>query len=158
MFDCLRSEKRQEWELLRSKDYIDSFSADAWSTFFARKCCAKLKKNDNREPGLFKEEFRCIGMLCLCIKPYGFSDSLSNKFKFSSNGLKKRTFEDSGDGNMAKSRKVLDKTENVTSTYPGFSTKNHCVATNEQTMKRFSYFYPKRIVQSGGINTAPLKI
>ena len=158
LYECIRSEKRQEWELLRSKECNDSFTADACSKFFLRTCYAKHKKHDKREPGLFKEEFRCTEMLCLCSKTNCCYDSLSNKFKFSSKGPNKRTFEDSGDGPMAKYRQVLDETENVTYTNRRYRTKNHCVATYEQTKKRLSYFCPKRIVESDGIHTVPLKV
>ena len=45
LYDCIRSEKRQESELLRSKDCNDSFTADACSNFYPRTCCAKHKDN-----------------------------------------------------------------------------------------------------------------
>ena len=34
LFDCIRSEKKQEWELLRSKDYNNWFTTEACSDFF----------------------------------------------------------------------------------------------------------------------------
>ena len=52
---------------------------------------------------------------------------------------------------MAIYREVLDETENVTPINRGFRTKNHCVATYEQTKKCF-YFYPKRIDESEGFH------
>ena len=95
-------------------------------------------------------------MLCLCSKTYCCYDSNSNKYKFSSKGLNKRTLEDCGDGPMAKYRKVLDEFLDVTSTERGFRTVHHSVATYEQTKKGLSYFYPKRIVDDDGIHTRPL--
>ena len=71
------------------------------------------KKHDKRESGLFKEEFRCTEMLCLCSKLYCCYDSKSDKFKFSSKGLNKRTLEDTGDGPMSKYRRVLDDDVNL---------------------------------------------
>ena len=61
---------------------------------------------------------------------------------------------------MAKNRKILDETENVTSTKRGVRTKNHCIETYELTKKRLSYFYPLRIVESdgNGKNSLPLKV
>ena len=115
-------------------------------------------KHDKREPGLFKEEFRCTEMLCLCSKTYCCFDSNSNKYKFSSKGLNKRTLEDCGDGPMAKYRKVLDEVINVTSTNRGFRTVHHNVATYEQTKMGLSYFYPNRIVDTDGIHTRPLNL
>ena len=60
----------------------------------------------------------------------------SNAPKFRSKGLYKRALEDSGDGPMAKYRQVLDEAVNSKSTYRGFKTVNHAVATNEQIKKR----------------------
>ena len=59
---------------------------------------------------------------------------------------------------MTKYPKVLDETENVTSTNRGFRTKNHCVAAYGQTKKGFSYFSPKRRVESNRIHTLTLKV
>ena len=84
--------------------------------FFPRTCCAVHKKHDKREPGLFKEEFRCTEMLCLCSKTYCCYDKKSDKFKLSSKGINKRTIEETGDGPMSKYRRVLDKAVNFNST------------------------------------------
>ena len=97
-------------------------------------------------------------MLCLCSKTYFCYDSNSNKYKFSSKGLNKRTLEDCGDGPMAKYRRILDEPVSVTSTNRGFPTVHHSVATYEQTKKGLSYFYPKRIVDADGIHTRPLSL
>ena len=97
-------------------------------------------------------------MLCLCSRTYCCYDSNSNKYKFSSKGLNKKTLEDCGDGPMAKYRKVLDEIINVTSTNRGFRTVHHSAATYEQTKKRLSYVYPKRIVNVDGIHTRPLNL
>ena len=105
----------------------------------------------------FKEEFRCTEMLCLCSKTYCRYDSNSNKYKFSSKGLNKRTLEDCGDGPMAKYRKVLEEFINVTSTNRGFRTVHHSVATYEQT-KRACPTFIKKIVDADGIHTRPLNL
>ena len=68
--DVILPGKRAEWEQLRSKDCTDIFTANATDTFFPRTCCNAHKKHDKREPGLFKKEFRCAEMLCLCSKTY----------------------------------------------------------------------------------------
>ena len=82
--DCIRPEMRAEWQRLRSNDCVDSFTADAVANFFPRTCCVKHKQHDKREPGLFKEEFKCTEMLCVCSKTYCCCDVTSNKLKFSS--------------------------------------------------------------------------
>ena len=158
LYDCIQPDKRVAWEKMRESDCRDSFKADAKSNFFPRTCYSIHKKHDKREPGLFKEEFRCTEMLCLCSKTYCCYDNKSDKFEFSSKGLNKRVLEDSGDGPLAKYRRVLDEAINLTSTNRGFRTINHMVATYEQTKKGLSYFYPKRQVQDDGVHTKPLNL
>ena len=135
LYDCIREESKAECELMRTEDCKNDFTANATTNFFLRTCCTKHIKHIKREPGLFKEEFRCTEMLCLCSKTYCCYDSSSNKYKFSSKGLNKRTLEDCGYGPMAKYRKVLDEFINVTSTNRSFRTVHHSVATYEQTKK-----------------------
>ena len=96
--DCIRPEMRAEWQRLRSSDCVDSFLADAVANFFARTFCVKHKQHNKREPGLFKEEFRCTEMLFLCSNTYCCYDITSNELKFSSKGLNKRVLEQRGDG------------------------------------------------------------
>ena len=158
LYDCIREESKADWSLFRTEDCKNDFTTKATTNFFPRTCCTKHMKHDKREPGLFKEEFRCTEMLCLCSKTYCCFDSNSNKYKFSSKGLNKRTLEDCGDGPMAKYRKVLDEVINVTSTNRGFRTVHHNVATYEQTKMGLSYFYPNRIVDTDGIHTRPLNL
>ena len=95
--DAILPDKRAEWDQLRSKDCNDNFTANATEKVFPRSCCNAHKKNDKREPGLFKEELRCAEMLCLCSKSYRCYDKQTNKHKFSSKGLNKRTLEECGD-------------------------------------------------------------
>ena len=142
LYDCIREESKAEWELMRTEDCKDNFTANAITNFFPRTCCTKHMKYDKREPGLFKEVFRCTAF-CLCSKTYCCFVSNSNKYKLGGNGLNKRTLEDCGDGPMAKYRKVLDEFINVTSTNRGFPTVHHTVVTYEQSKKSLSYFYPK---------------
>ena len=159
MEDVILPEKRAEWDKLRSKDCTDNFTANATVNCFPRTCCRTHKKHKKREPGLFKEEFRCAEMLCLCSKTNCCYDKHTNKYKFSSKGLNKRTLEDCGDGGpMSNYRKVLEESVNVTSTNRGFRTIQHSVATYEQTKKGLSYFYPKRTVEEDGIHTKPLHL
>ena len=68
--DVILPEKRAAWDQLHSKDCNDNFTANATDNFSPRTCCNVHKKHDKREPGLFKEEFRCAKMLCLCSKTY----------------------------------------------------------------------------------------
>ena len=111
--------------------------------FFPRTCCSAHKKHNNRELGLSEEEFRCSEMLCLCSKTYCCYDQKSNKYKFSSKGLNKRTLEDCGDGPVSKYCKVLQKALNVISNNRGFRTIQQNVATYEQTKKDCLTFFQK---------------
>ena len=54
LYDCIREESKIEWELLRTEDCKDDFTANETSNFFPRTCCRKLKEHDKREPGLFQ--------------------------------------------------------------------------------------------------------
>ena len=157
--DVIFLERRNEWDQLRSKYCTDDFTANATDIFFPRICCIDHKKHDKRAPGLFKEEVRCAEMLCLFSKTYRCYDKQTNKHKFSSKRLNKRTLEECGDGGpRPKYRKVLEEAVNVTSTNRGFRTSQHSVATCEQTKKGLSYFCPKRIVEEDGIHTKPLPL
>ena len=141
--------------MLRSDNCVDKFTTDAVAKFLPRTCGVKHKQHDQREPGRFKEEFRCTDMLCLCSNTYCCYDVTSIKLKFSSKGLNKRVLEQSGDGPPEKYRRVLDEKVNVTWNKKGFRTNNHSVATYEQIKKNLSYFYPKGRVESDGIHTQP---
>ena len=154
--DCIRPEVRVERQRLRSNDCVNNFTADAVANFFPGTCCVKHKQHDKRELGLFKEEFRCTEMLCLCSKTYCCYDLTSKKFKFNSKSLnKRRVLEQIGDGPLENYRRVLNKKVNVTSNNKGFRTSNHSVATFEQVKKGLSYFHPKRIVKSDFFHTQP---
>ena len=83
---------------------------------------------------------------------------MTDKFKLSGKDLNNRILEESGDGPMAKYRKVLDEAISLTSTSRGFRNKNHMVAIYEQTKKGLICFYPKRQVQDDGIHTKPLSL
>ena len=158
LYECIRPEMKSTWKELRSNDCVENFRADCNKKFFPRTCCPKHVKHDKREPGLFKEEFRCTEMLSLCSKTYCCYDSRTKKTKFSSKGLNKNVLEENNDGPLQKYRKVLDEAVNASSTNRGFKTVNHQVLTYEQTKKGLSYFYPKRTVEADGIHTKPLVI
>ena len=156
--DNILPEKRSEWEAIRLRGCTDSFTANATGNLFRRKCCTAHKKHNKREPGPFKDEFKCSEMLCLCSKAYCCYDRKSNKYKFGSKGLNQRNLEDCGDGPMSKYRKVLEEAVNVTSTNRGFRPMKYSVATYEQTKKGLSCFYPKLLVEENGKHTKPLNL
>ena len=107
LYACIRQTIKQDSISLRSGDFIDDFySIQQQIDFFI---FAALKKHDKSEPGVFKEEFCCTEMIVLCSKTYCCWNSQSNKFRFSSRSLKKRTLEECGDGLLAKYHKLLEE-------------------------------------------------
>ena len=154
--DCVRLEMKTKWEQLRSKYCTDSFTADAAGNLSPRMCRDKHKKFDKRKPGLFKEEFRCTEMLCLCSKTYCCFAVVSNKFKVRSKSFNKRVLEQSIHGVLNKYCLVRDEKVNFTSINRGCCTNNDSDITYEQVRKILSYFYPKRRAVSDGFHTQPL--
>ena len=75
--DCIGNEMGAELQRLRSNDFVDSFTADALANFPGT-CCVTHKQHNKKEPGLFKEEFRCTEMFCLCSKTYCCYEVSSN--------------------------------------------------------------------------------
>ena len=154
--DVILPAKRAERDQLHSKDCNDNLTAIATGNFFPKTCCNAHKRHEKREPGLFKEEFRCAEMLCLCCKTYCCYDKQSNRYKFSSKGLNKRTLEDCGDGPITKYRKVLEKSVNITSTNKGFRKSQKSVATCEHTERTVIFLSKKdsrRTWNTHGIHT-----
>ena len=71
-------------------------------------------------------------------KTYCCYDAKSDKYKFSSKGLNKRTLEETGDGPMENYQRVIDEITNHTSINMGLRIMNHFVVTYEQTKKGLS--------------------
>ena len=65
LYDCIREESKAEWNLLRTEDCKDVFTANATTNFFPRTCCTKHIKHDKREPGLSKRSF-VVRKGCVC--------------------------------------------------------------------------------------------
>ena len=101
LYDCIRPAMKKEWSSLQNGDCTDEISAHSTTNFPTRISCAKHKKHDRREPDLFKEEFHCTENFYLCSKAFCCFDSQSNRFKFSSKGLNKRTLKNCGDEPMS---------------------------------------------------------
>ena len=54
-YDCIGEESKAEWELMRTEDCKDDFTANAATYLFPRTCCTEHKKHDKPKPRLFKE-------------------------------------------------------------------------------------------------------
>ena len=155
---CIRLEKKTESERLWSRDCIDSFTTDAYGNFSPRMCSDEHRKDDEREPGLSKEEIACTETLRICSKTYCCYDVASNKLKFSSEDLNKRVLEHNGEGPFDKYYPIMDGKTNITSANGCFCTNNHTVATYELIKKGLSLSYSKKIVQRDGTHTKPLNL
>ena len=110
--------------------------------YYLRICFGKHKKPDQRQPGLFKEELKFPGKLCYFFKTYCCYDTTFNKFRVNSKGLNGRIVEQSGESTLEDGRKVLDDGVNFTSTNRNFRTRDHTVATYEQTKTGLLFFHP----------------
>ena len=124
---CIKPDMRENWNNIRMNDCSKTFAAYSSNNFYPRTCCFKHIKHDKREPDLFKEEFHCTQVICLCSKTYCCFDQITDNNKFSSKGLNKRTFQKSGAGPLEKYRCVLDEKTNVQSTKRGFRNIQHSV-------------------------------
>ena len=66
--DCIKAELKETWNNIPKNDCSKEFSANLTNNFFPRTCCERHIKHDKREPGLFKEEFRCTEIICCAVK------------------------------------------------------------------------------------------
>ena len=96
--DCIKPDMREVWNNIRMNDCSNNFAADSSNNCFPRTSYCKHIKLDKREPGLFNGEFRCTEMHCLCSKTYCCFSQSTDKIRFSSKELNKRTLEESGAG------------------------------------------------------------
>ena len=105
---------------MRSGNCTDTFSPRTHIRNTIREKQVSLRKNSNVQKC-------CVQMYRN--KTYCCYERKSNKSKFRSKGLNKRTLEDCGGGPMSKYHKVLDEPANETSNNRGFRTVHHGVAT-----------------------------
>ena len=153
---CLIVELRETRSTIRKKYCSRKLSAKSTKNFCPRSCCKRHIKHDKQESGMFKEDFRCTEMICLCRKSYCCFDKSTDKINFSSTSLKKRTLEETGAGHLEKYRRVHDEKTNVQSTKRGFRTYQHSVCTYEQTKRGLSYLYTKRMILDDESHTESL--
>ena len=127
------TEQEAFWERLPSSDCDDSFAADALRESPPRICWENNEKHDGREPGFSKEEFRCSEMLFHGSKTYCGYEFSSNKLKFIRKGLNERILEQSGDESPERYGNVVDDAVKFIAANRSFRSKDHAVATYEQT-------------------------
>ena len=125
------------WQLERTLDceHGYNFEADSVDHFFPRTCCRAHAEYDKRTPGLFKEEFVCTEMVCLCSKTYCCYCSKTNTIKLSSKGSNNDTL--LRDEPMAKYKRGLFEQTDVHATNRGFRVHDNAVVTYEQRKKAY---------------------
>ena len=117
-------------------------------------CCKRTNKHDQREPGLFKEEFKGIGIISLNSKTYFcWSDNPADD-KYRSKGLSRKQNKLTREQFMS----VLKNKDIASGENTGFRIKNGQTFTYQQRKTGLSYVYAKRIVLDDGVNTIPLPI
>ena len=117
-------------------------------------CCKKTNKLDQREPGLFKDEFKGIGIISLNSKTYFCWSDDSSDDKYRSKGLSRRQNKLTRDQFMS----VLNYKTIISGQYTGFRIKQGETFTYQQQKNGLTYIYAKRYVLDDGINTTPLPI
>ena len=81
---------------MQLKDCIGGFTDDAVGNVFSRRFFDKHKTHDQKEPGLFREEFGCTEMPCLFSKICSCFDFTKNTENFSGKSLNKCVLKLSG--------------------------------------------------------------
>ena len=131
-------------------------SNPTWKVDPKLKCCEARKKFDRRQPGLFKEEYRGIGIVALCSKTYYcFGDQTTGQVdKHSCKGLNKQR------NNLTKDAylEVLRTQKSGGGVNKSFRTDGKHIYTYQQQRQSLSFFYPKRLVQQDGVSTLPTRV
>ena len=116
----------------------------------SRFCVNTHKKFDEKEPGLFEDQFRSKEMLGLCMKTFCCFNWKNTLYNLSTIGLSERTLEYCEFEPLTQCCKVLDAHVSVNSTNRGLRTIQDSMAVCEETKRRFSFFHPKRSVEDYG--------
>ena len=121
--------------------------------WFPRQCCATHIVYDKRERGLFKLEASGTELIALASKTYflrrpGMKDSIKAK------GVNRSALVEPS---SLYRQALFDKTSSSVKNM-GFRAYQNKMVTYSQTRQGFSFFYVKRVVQPGGIDTLPLQI
>ena len=66
LYDCLRKEKKQEWEMLCSQHCIESVNADAWRNFYPERVVLKTKNMMKGSLGCSRKNFDSLKR-CVCV-------------------------------------------------------------------------------------------
>lgn len=139
------------------QDFIqDKMQGKNW---VMKECCKKINKYDQRTPGLFKEEFRGVGIISLNSKTYfcweeETSEDTDLTVKYRSKGLSRKQNKLTRDQFMS----VLSSKNSVSGENRGFCKKDNQIFTYSQQRSGLSYMYAKRLVLEDGVTTLPLHV
>jgi len=125
------------------------------NAFLTRTCCKEHAFDDSKHPGLFKEEWRGVKMLCLASKTYvGITED--NQVKLTCKGANKQVVRKNDPFEIFKS--VLFTRKQVFNVNRGFRVNAAEVVTYSQTKNCFPYLYIKREVLADGVSTRTLNL
>ena len=154
-------QKTRQLEHNTPKKSTDTSTDNATDKCFTEFAATHTKKNTMRG----KQAFLTINLhaqrCCLhAVKRIVavFKRTENSGFKLSSKSVNKRTFEDCGDGQMLKFRKVSNEYEQVVSTKKRLGTAQHRVAIYGQTRKVLSHCYSQTIAEEDGKQTKPVPL
>ena len=153
--ECVKPELQDEWFQEKWK----FFASEDETPMNFHGYTITHKQYSKRTPGLFKEEFSGVGMICLNSKVYHiWTDVYENGkliAKTSCKGVNKRRNELVREDfmNMINNPRNVHLVENAGFIRDGLETK-----TYTQWKRGLNYFYCKRIVLEDGVTTIPLDI
>ena len=123
-------------------------------TWIPEECCQAAYKYQKRTPGLFKTEFKGLGIIALCSKTYMCWNE--KETKVSCKGIQKKR----NRNNLTREifMNVLKTQRAGKGINKGFRSVNGNMYTYEQERHGLSYMYPKRKVLGDGVSTTPLEL
>jgi hypothetical protein len=147
--DCVKEGLEEEW----NREKYKFFSSDSQELVEFGGQTITMQQYDSRTPGLFKEEYTGLGIICLNSKVYhAWSEKDS---KTSAKGMMEKR-------NKLLRQDFLEMIENPltkhTVTNAGFIRDGTDIKTYTQTKAGLGYFYAKRKVLADGVTTTHLDI
>ncbi len=139
-------------ENLIKSDKLDHYKKHKYE-WLPREDTEEHKAYDKRKAGLFKEEYRGNGIVCLNSKVYYCKNDETGYNKYSCKGVQKKnnlTFEHYKNVLMTGKTKIVKNS--------GFRVYDNKIYSYEIEKSGLSYYYDKREVLSDGVSTKPMKI
>lgn len=153
--ESVREDRREEFER-RLSDHCGQRGKERHPEgMLPRRCCAACRLDDEKEPYLFKLEFKSKLIIALCSKTY-ICESEDEKIKLSCKGVNKRAF--LANDPVGKFKQVLETKQAGTGFNAGFRAIEGKIYTYKSEKKAFPWFYMKREILPGGHFTRTIDI